>query len=181
GGVDGQAWAGLKQQLCEIAKATTSRQVALLVRSGHLTEDIVVPVTKAGGAEASQPAVSQRIALYSTRGLTGLEGIFMPTEDEWGSVTATAVKDRDADRSEALRKRYSIIIRVNQVLESSAKVTVFLYEDVFKDKRLVPEQSVAQVRPIECEVSDCSTRYMDNTRLFGCRPFRGTYDCCSAP
>jgi len=180
-GADRQAWAGLKQQLFEIAKETTSRQVALLVRSGHLTEDIVVPVTKAGGAEASQPAVSQRIALYSTRGLTGLEGIFMPTEDEWGSVTATAVKDRDADRSEALRKRYSIIIRVNQVLESSAKVTVFLYEDVFKDKRLVPEQSVAQVRPIEFEVSYFSTPYMDNTRLFGGSRFSVIYDGCIDP
>src|SRR2546422_8368371 len=79
---DRPAWAGLKHQLFEIAKDTTSRQVALLVRSGHLTEDIVVPLAAANGAAASQPSVNRRIALYSTRGLSGLEDLFVPTEDE---------------------------------------------------------------------------------------------------
>src|SRR5438132_235998 len=75
----------LQQQLFEIARDTTSRQVALLVRSGHLTEDIVVPMTPADNATPSQPSVSQRIALYSTRGLTGLNGLFVPAEDGWAA------------------------------------------------------------------------------------------------
>ena len=184
-GGDRPAWGALKQQLFEIARDTTSRQVALLVRSGHLTEDIVVPMTPADNATPSQPSVSQRIALYSTRGLTGLNGLFVPAEDGWAAPPgpgADAGKDRDTGRSqEDGRKRYSIIIRVNQILESAAKVTVFLYEDVYKKKRLVPEESVAQVRPIEFEVSYFSTPYMDNTRLFGGSRFSVIYDGCIDP
>src|SRR5262249_54053264 len=75
------AWSSLRRELVEIAKDMTSRQVMRLVRSGHLTEGIFVPV---GGPEGSAVPVSQRIALYSTRGLTGMEDIFFkPTDDSW--------------------------------------------------------------------------------------------------
>src|SRR5882672_3317719 len=181
-GPERPAWTQLKQQLFEIAKDTTSRQVALLVRSGHLTEDIVVPMAPADNTTASQPSVSQRIALYPTRGLTGLNGLFVPADDGWTAPPSSDGKDRDASRGQDDgRKRYSIIIRVNQILESAAKVTVYLYEDVYKNKKLVPEESIAQVRPIEFEVSYFSTPYMDNTRLFGGSRFSVIYDGCIDP
>src|SRR2546425_12485057 len=44
---DRRAWAGLKDQLFEYAKDTTSRQVALPGRSGPLTQGIVGPRTAA--------------------------------------------------------------------------------------------------------------------------------------
>ena len=68
-GAEKPVWSALKADLVEIAKDTTSRQVARLIRAGHLTEDIVVPVASAA---SSQPPVSLRIALYPTRGLRGL-------------------------------------------------------------------------------------------------------------
>ena len=167
-----EAWSGLRQQLIEIAKDTTSRQVALLVRAGHLTENVVVPVTLPSD---SQPPASLRIALYPTRGLRGLENIFMPSEDDWEGP------DRRPDRGgrpglEA--KRYSITLRVSHILDSSAKVAVMLYEDAFDNNRYVPERSMPQVRPIEFEVSYFSTPYMDNTRLFGGSRFSVIYDGC---
>jgi len=66
-------------------------------------------------------------------------------------------------------------------IEGAANVTVVLYEEVYKKKRLVPEESVAQVRPIEFEVSYFSTPYMDNTRLFGGSRFSVIYDGCIDP
>lgn len=158
------AWAALRQQLVEIAKDTTSRQVARLVRSGHLTEDIVVPV---GGGSSEQP-VSRRIALYATRGLSGLGDLFKLSEDDWGP----AEPDRDS------AKRYSITIRVREMLESSAKVSVLLYRDVFDGRQFKSAQSLPDLRPIEFEVSYFSTPYMDNTRLFDGSRFSVIYDGC---
>ncbi len=163
-------WSALKKQLFDIAQDTTSRQLVLLVRAGHLTENIVVPATVANGSEASEPPASRRIALYPTRGLSGLDNIFVPTEDDWGASNQSVDK-----------KRYSITIRVNQILESSAKVTVILYEDVFKDRRFLPEQSLPHLRPIQFEVSYFSTPYMDNTRLFSGSRFSVIYDGCIDP
>lgn len=175
-GGDREAWAALKHNLFAIAKETTSRQVALLVRAGHLTEDIVVPMAVANGPESSQPPASRRVALYSTRGLTGLDSVFVPTEDDWGASSQGPEASQDASR-----KRYSLVIRVNQIQESSVKLTVLLYEDVFKNKRLMPELSLPQVRPLEFEVSYFSTPYMDNTRLFGGSRFSVIYDGCIDP
>jgi hypothetical protein len=171
-GVDREGWTAIKQQLFEIAKDTTSRQVALLVRAGHLTEDIVVP---AAVAKDSQPPVSRRIALYPTRGLRGLENVFAPTEEVW------SMAERGSDRRDPKRRRYSITIRVNHILESSAKVTVMLYEDVFENDQFVPGRSLPNVRPIEFDVSYFSTPYMDNTRLFGGSRFSVIYDGCIDP
>jgi hypothetical protein len=158
------AWTALRQRLVEIAKDTTSRQVARLVRSGHLTEDIVVPV---GGASSEQP-VSRRIALYPTRGLSGLTDLFKLSEDEW----SPAEPDRDP------AKRYSITIRVKEMLESSTKVSVLLYRDMFDGRQFKPAQSLPDLRPIEFEVSYFSTPYMDNTRLFDGSRFSVLYDGC---
>jgi hypothetical protein len=158
------AWTALRQRLVEIAKDTTSRQVARLVRSGHLTEDIVVPV---GGASSEQP-VSRRIALYPTRGLSGLTDLFKLSEDEW----SPAEPDRDP------AKRYSITIRVKEMLESSTKVSVLLYRDMFDRRQFKPAQSLPDLRPIEFEVSYFSTPYMDNTRLFDGSRFSVLYDGC---
>ena len=158
------AWTALRQRLVEIAKDTTSRQVARLVRSGHLTEDIVVPVF---GAASEQP-VSRRIALYPTRGLSGLADLFKLSEDEWGP----AEPDRDP------AKRYSITIRVKEMLESSTKVSVLLYRDMFDGRQFKPAQSLPDLRPIEFEVSYFSTPYMDNTRLFDGSRFSVLYDGC---
>ena len=158
------AWTALRQRLVEIAKDTTSRQVARLVRSGHLTEDIVVPVF---GAASEQP-VSRRIALYPTRGLSGLADLFTLSEDEWGP----AEPDRDP------AKRYSITIRVKEMLESSTKVSVLLYRDMFDGRQFKPAQSLPDLRPIEFEVSYFSTPYMDNTRLFDGSRFSVLYDGC---
>jgi hypothetical protein len=171
-GAEREGWTALKQQLFEIAKDTTSRQVALLVRAGHLTEDIVVP---AAVAKDSQPPVSRRIALYPTRGLRGLENVFAPTEEVWSTA------GRGPDSRDPRRKRYSITIRVNHILEGSAKVTVMLYEDVFENDQFVPGRSLPNVRPIEFDVSYFSTPYMDNTRLFGGSRFSVIYDGCIDP
>ena len=168
-GTEREGWTVLKQQLIEIAKDTTSRQVALLVRAGHLTEDIVVPVAV---AKDSQPPVSRRIALYPTRGLRGMENVFAPTEEVW------SMAEHVADTKDLRRKRYSITIRVNNIFESSAKVTVILYEDAFENDRFVPGRSLPNVRPIEFDVSYFSTPYMDNTRLFGGSRFSVIYDGC---
>jgi hypothetical protein len=165
------AWSTLRRELVEIAKDTTSRQNARLVRSGHLTEDIVVPL---GGADAPEQPVSRRIALYPTRGLTGFGEIFTLSEDDW----APAEPERDSAR------RYSITIRVKEILESSAKVSVLLYRDVFDGREFKPGQSLPNLRPIEFEVSYFSTPYMDNTRLFDGSRFSVIYDGCidtSAP
>jgi hypothetical protein len=172
-GPDREGWAALKQQLFEIAKDTTSKQVALLVRAGHLTEDIVVPAPVAKDANPSQPPVSRRIALYPTRGLRGLENVFAPSEDAWGTAERAPEKTGNGNR-----RRYSITIRVNHVLESSAKVAVILYEDVFENDQFMPGRSVPHVRPIEFDVSYFSTPYMDNTRLFGGSRFSVIYDGC---
>jgi hypothetical protein len=172
-GSDREGWATLKQQLFEIAKDTTSKQVALLVRAGHLTENIVVPAPIAKDAIASEPPVSRRIALYPTRGLRGLEDVFAPSEDAWG--TAERGPDKTANGG---RRRYSITIRVNQILESSAKVAVILYEDAFENDQFMPGKSFPHVRPIEFDVSYFSTPYMDNTRLFGGSRFSVIYDGC---
>ena len=169
-GGDREGWSALKQQLFDIGQDTTSRQLVLLVRAGHLTENIVVPTTVANGPEPSQPPVSRRIALYPTGGLGGLDDIFVPSENDWG-----------ASKQSVDKKRFSITIRVNQILESSAKVTVMLYEDVFKDNRFLPEQSLPQLRPIQFEVSYFSTPYMDNTRLFSGSRFSVIYDGCIDP
>ena len=152
------AWSALRDRLVEIAKDTTSRQVARLVRSGHLTEDIFVPV---GG-------VGQRIALYPTRGLSGLADDFKMSEEDWGPA------EPDRDRS----SRYSITIRVREVLESSAKVTVLLYRDVFDGRTFNKDKSLPNLRPIKFEVSYFSTPYMDNTRLFEGSRFSVIYDGC---
>jgi hypothetical protein len=160
------AWSALRQELVEIAKDTTSRQVARLVRSGHLTEDIVVPLSRADSPE--QP-VSRRIALYPTRGLTGLGDIFTLSASDW----ATAEPER-----EPVAKRYSITIRVKEMLESSAKVSVLLYRDAFDGRQFNPAQSLPNLRPIEFEVSYFSTPYMDNTRLFDGSRFSVIYDGC---
>jgi len=166
------AWAQLKQQLIEVAKDTTSRQIARLVRSGHLTEDIVVPVRVS--LDSGDP-VSQRIALYSVRGLRGLDGVFKLSEEDTGATDtereATAARD-------AQRNRYSITIRVKEMLDSSAKVSVLLYRDVYDGEAFKPERSLPDLRPIEFEVSYFSTPYMDNTRLFDGSRFSVLYDGC---
>jgi len=171
-GTEREGWTALKQQLIEIAKDTTSRQVALLVRAGHLTEDIVVPVAV---AKDSQPPASRRIALYPTRGLRGMENVFAPTEEVWSMAEIVP------DRRDLHRKRYSITIRVNNIFESSAKVTVILYEDAFENDQFMPGRSLPNVRPIEFDVSYFSTPYMDNTRLFGGSRFSVIYDGCIDP
>ena len=123
-------------------------------------------------AKDSQPPVSRRIALYPTRGLRGMENIFVPSEDAWSTA------ERSPDGKDGNRKRYSITVRVNHILESSAKVTVLLYEDVFKGNEFMPGRSLPNVRPIEFDVSYFSTPYMDNTRLFGGSRFSVIYDGC---
>lgn len=166
------AWAQLRQQLIEVAKDTTSRQIARLVRSGHLTEDIVVPVRVS--LESGDP-VSQRIALYSVRGLRGLDGVFKLSEEDTGATDA----ERDAAAArDAQRNRYSITIRVKEMLDSSAKVSVLLYRDVYDGNAFRPERSLPDLRPIEFEVSYFSTPYMDNTRLFDGSRFSVLYDGC---
>jgi hypothetical protein len=171
-GADKRAWSALTQQLVEIAKDTTSRQVARLVRAGHLTEDIVVPM---GSATSSEPPVSLRIALYPMRGLRGLTDIFKPNDDDWGA----AGPENPGDRRRVLdKKRYSVTIRVKELLETSAKVSVLLYRDVFDEDQFKPAQSLPDLRPIEFEVSYFSTPYMDNTRLFDGSRFSVIYDGC---
>jgi len=179
-------WSALKRQLFEIAQDTTSRQLVLLVRAGHLTENIVVATTAANGSDASEPPVSRRIALYPTRGLSGLDkNIFMPSEGDWGVSNQSVDKKRfsiwGASNQSVDTKRFSITIRVNEILESSAKVTVVLYEDVFKEQRFLAEPSVPHLRPIQFEVSYFSTPYMDNTRLFSGSRFSVIYDGCIDP
>jgi hypothetical protein len=162
---DRGSWSALKQQLVEIAKDTTSRQVARLVRSGHLTEDIVVPV---GGAGTQEPPVSRRIALYPTRGLSGLADVFQLSGDDWGPP--------EPEREPS--KRYSITIRVKELSDSAAKVSVLLYRDVFDNGAFKPALSPPDLRPIEFEVSYFATPYMDNTRLFDGSRFSIIYDGC---
>jgi len=158
------AWSALKKQLFEIAKDTASRQVARLVRAGHLTDGIVVPVGSG----------SLRIALYPMRGLSGLTDVFEPNEDDGGLAPASRLFQLGAPD----QKRYSITIRVNALLETSAKVSVFLYRDVFDKGQFKPLQSQPDLRPIEFEVSKFSTPYMDNTRLFDGSRFSVIYDGC---
>jgi len=166
---DRGSWSALRQQLVAIAKDTTSRQVARLVRSGHLTEEIVVPL---GDAESSGPPVRRRIALYPTRGLAGFTEIFKLSDDDWGP--------REVDRGQT--KRHSITIRVKEIIDSSAKVSVLLYQDVFDKGEFKPAQSLPpDLRPIEFEVSYFATPYMDNTRLFDGSRFSVIYDGCIDP
>lgn len=165
-------WVALNQALIEVAKDTTSRQVARLVRAGHLTEDILVPV---GASTPSEDPVSRRIALYPTRGLKGLGDIFKLSEEDWGAADADRPGGVSSDRAQ---KRYSITIRVKEMLESSAKVSVLLYRDVFDKGQFNPGQSLPDLRPVEFEVSYFSTPYMDNTRLFGGSRFSVIYDGC---
>jgi hypothetical protein len=170
-GAEKPAWSALKGDLVEIAKDTTSRQVARLIRAGHLTEDIVVPVASAA---SSQPPVSLRIALYPTRGLHGLTDIFKPSDEDW--TVAPAQPGSQALGGE--KKRYSITIRVKELLESAAKVSVLLYRDVYDGDRLDAARSLPDLRPIEFEVSYFSTPYMDNTRLFDGSRFSVIYVGC---
>ena len=165
------AWAALKHQLVEVARDTTSRQIARLVRSGHLTEDIVVPVRVS--LDSEEP-VSPRIALYPVRGLRGLNGIFKLSDDDWNG---DGEPDPGSSRASS-RNRYSITIRVKDVMESSAKVSVLLYRDVFDRDEFKADRSLPDLRPIEFEVSFFSTPYMDNTRLFDGSRFSVLYDGC---
>jgi hypothetical protein len=166
---DKDAWIALKQKLVGIAKDTTSRQVMRLVRAGHLTTDIVVPMAV---ANATQPPVSKRIALYQTHGLRGLNDTFVPSLDDSGAAY------RGTTREGTPATRYSITIRVKEVFESGAQVSVLLYRDVFENGEFKPSQSLADLRPIEFEVSYFSTPYMDNTRLFDRSRFSVIFDGC---
>jgi len=101
--------------------------------------------------------------------LTGLEGLFHLSRE--GAAGSPAAKQPD--------RRYSITIRVREIQDSSARVSVLLYRDVYKqDKSLDAAGSGSDLRTIDFEISYFSTPYMDNTRLFDGSRFSVIYVGC---
>lgn len=181
-------WAGLKQQLIDIAQDMTSAQVASLARIGNLVEDIFVPLTgdidvqpeKAPRPQEQGGPLDQtggvRIALYPTQGLNGLEeaGIFNPTKDQPKSaVAATSGRSAAGDR-------YSITIKVKKIDEKSANLSITLHRDAYNGNRFDSGSSgrALGLKPIEFNVSYFATPYMDNTRLFDGSRFSVLYRAC---
>jgi len=137
---------------------------------GLTRRDIFVPLTKEidPTAPRQMESGSDRLPLYSIRGLTGLEGILDTRE-------APGLQRYEAGSGDTAR--YSIRMTVNRIDEDSATTTVEIYEDKYVNNRLDVENS-RPVEVVEFDASYFSTPYVDNTRLSNRSRFSVIYKGC---
>ena len=139
---DAEHWTALRNALFRTAQRVASSQAVLLGRLGAIRD-----ITMVEGD-------TQRIALYDTQGLSGLDSFVPPPPAEDESA---------GEREDAAAHRYSIRITVTNVQEDSVDVSVFLYRDRFSGTAYAGSTFLGNF-PVN--VSYFDTPYMKNKRLF---------------
>jgi hypothetical protein len=163
-----KAWQGLNEKLFSMRTNVAAGQIRSLALLGLTRRDVYVPLTKQIDPTAPQfvASGSDRVPLYSTHGLTGLEGV-LDTREASGL--------QESEKGDVAR--YSIRLAVNRIDEDSATTTVAIYEDKYVGNKFDPASS-KPVEVVEFDASYFSTPYIDNTRLSNRSRFSLIYKGC---